>query len=659
VGREADLDRLGAMLDDAQTHFVRLWGLPGVGKSTVVRALADRLREQGREVLLVETDDRWDEPARLIPEGRYDVLILDGTEPGPRLEAWVCERLARQRPGPRAVLVGRAPFPAADEPWRASVRQQEVGPLSKPASRALLRSLGVDRALHERILDLARGLPRALVLLAQELRDHRFEGERRDAVLGRLARTLAPEPAHRAQRVALRAAAIVKRLDQSLLRSMLEGTGVGEETADLFRWLRDLGCARRLDTGLTLHRAMADALFIELHQREPVLLDQLRRGALRHYAARLESMRDRSTAMPRLEAGDLVYDALYTLRMHPLVSAFGVGSTPPLRSSALRKDEIPEVLTAIARHEGREAAALARRWLEHDLGSATTHRDREGRPRTFLYTRPFEAGETGFDPVVDDLLHAVEREAPLREGERVLLARWWMSLEHGTAPDHPLQGRMISVVSEHLAFTPGVAIGAAVHPNPELWTERPDLTHELISETRLGEHRFGVLIHDWRSERPKDWFFRFVRALAGDHDARGGGGGSVAIVDRPTFDRALKDALKHLRRPESLMESALARAPFVVRRGVVPGSLRAAETLATIVVDELQKLGAQHSELLQRTYVEPAVKQLAVADDLNLPFSTYRRHLGQAIERLAARLWALEIDAATPPADHRSAKSVA
>jgi hypothetical protein len=72
------------------------------------------------------------------------------------------------------------------------------------------------------------------------------------------------------------------------------------------------------------------------------------------------------------------------------------------------------------------------------------------------------------------------------------------------------------------------------------------------------------------------------------------------------------------------------------------GSLRAviaetAERLRTNPRDE--KL----FRALERTYFKPAATQEAAAELLDLPFSTYRRHLTQAIQRLTELLWEREI----------------
>jgi hypothetical protein len=46
---------------------------------------------------------------------------------------------------------------------------------------------------------------------------------------------------------------------------------------------------------------------------------------------------------------------------------------------------------------------------------------------------------------------------------------------------------------------------------------------------------------------------------------------------------------------------------------------------------------------LYHTYLQPAATQELAAELLDLPFSTYRRHLKASIERLTALLWQQEL----------------
>ena len=46
---------------------------------------------------------------------------------------------------------------------------------------------------------------------------------------------------------------------------------------------------------------------------------------------------------------------------------------------------------------------------------------------------------------------------------------------------------------------------------------------------------------------------------------------------------------------------------------------------------------------VERTYVRPAATQERAAAALALPFSTYRRHLTQGVDRIVAWMWDQEI----------------
>jgi hypothetical protein len=51
----------------------------------------------------------------------------------------------------------------------------------------------------------------------------------------------------------------------------------------------------------------------------------------------------------------------------------------------------------------------------------------------------------------------------------------------------------------------------------------------------------------------------------------------------------------------------------------------------------------KYFRVLDKTFFHPAPTQEAAAELLDLPFSTYRRYLKNAVERLAAQLWLEEV----------------
>jgi DNA-directed RNA polymerase specialized sigma24 family protein len=110
------------------------------------------------------------------------------------------------------------------------------------------------------------------------------------------------------------------------------------------------------------------------------------------------------------------------------------------------------------------------------------------------------------------------------------------------------------------------------------------------------------------------------------------------------FAAAVRQALRDLRRPEQLAANPLARTR-VVQAHAAPAPADALAALLREAVDALQ--GDPRDEklhrVLDRTYLRPAPTQERAAELLDLPLSTYRRHLARGVDRVARWLWQREL----------------
>ena len=116
------------------------------------------------------------------------------------------------------------------------------------------------------------------------------------------------------------------------------------------------------------------------------------------------------------------------------------------------------------------------------------------------------------------------------------------------------------------------------------------------------------------------------------------------MLTRSDFEGAIKDALRHYTQADLLAENALLRTRLLTSSepsAASPQALRAlvAETAKTLFAGERDQ---RLYRVLDLTYLHPAPKQEAVADRLGLSFSTYRRHLTAAVDRLTEWLWRQE-----------------
>jgi adenylate cyclase len=116
------------------------------------------------------------------------------------------------------------------------------------------------------------------------------------------------------------------------------------------------------------------------------------------------------------------------------------------------------------------------------------------------------------------------------------------------------------------------------------------------------------------------------------------------VLTRPEFDTAVRDALRRYARTDLLVGNALLRSSIMTQSG--PSAPRP-EALKTLLAQTAEALFANGRDqrlyrVLELTYFDPAPKQDAAAEQLGVSFSTYRRHLAEAIDRLTEWLWQQE-----------------
>jgi len=116
--------------------------------------------------------------------------------------------------------------------------------------------------------------------------------------------------------------------------------------------------------------------------------------------------------------------------------------------------------------------------------------------------------------------------------------------------------------------------------------------------------------------------------------------GSLAGLSCDEFAAVLKDALRNFCRADLLGRSPLLRSRLLAS-GATSAEL---QTLLTRTADELftAPRDTKLRRVLELSYFRPAPKQEVAAERLGLAFSTYRRHLAAALDRLGKWLWERE-----------------
>jgi hypothetical protein len=266
------------------------------------------------------------------------------------------------------------------------------------------------------------------------------------------------------------------------------------------------------------------------------------------------------------------------------------------------------------------------------------------------------------DPAVTAVYcYLASSPAPLRPGEDMRYLRFWMARDTYQEVS-PIQSLVIVEAFRHfLASGVRVALTFFACRDPKFWEpvlEYVDIERIESADFSLGDNspiRYGVFGHDWRQMPTTEWLDRLsVRATAGveaapQEDIRRRA--PVIVLSEDDFAVAVREALRHYAEPAGLTGNPLLQSRVVVSLSGPEADLTTRAAVLHRLIQELAESlrssprTARSYHALHRTYLVPARTQEQAAVLLDLPWSTYRRHLAEGIEALQQLLWIKEIGA--------------
>ncbi|MFI9273359.1 ATP-binding protein [Kitasatospora sp. NPDC052896] len=646
IGREEELGRFAqALAGDQQAPFAfYLFGPGGIGKSALLRSLADRARAAGRSLL--ELDGRFvsrdpadfERAAGPFLEVPGTVLFVDSFEHCQWLESWLWQRfLPRAADDALVVLAGRlAPQPqwTADPAWAALLYVRELEPFSEEQARSLLTTAQVRPELRERVLRFAGGNPLALSLAAAAGTTG-WNREEIWAPSADLLRTLltgligeVPTPAHRR---ALEVVAQAHSTSEELLAAVLP-----EEDAHLlFGWLRDLPFMESTPWGLYPHDAARETLAADLRWRAPNAFVTMRQRLAEEYLRLL-----REAPQERVRA--VTDELFYLFRELKSLSRLRVWSREDeVHARPLRPDDIDAVLRMAEETEGAASADLVRHWLERQPQAFDVFRlVNTGRTVAFtvrlVLPAPPDPLDLATDPIVAAAWEHTAATAPVSPGEHIGMTRFSIYPEQYQIPSRVIDLNNSRAQAE-AARARGRAHGFLVYRDADAWAERlKGVMHDTGARPRVGEHTYGLFSVDWRQVPVETWLRHLITAT--DVPAPSGPSG----FSRTAFDQAVREALPHWRDPAAFGACALTRTRLAADFTDPVEELRA---LLRRTVDDLARdpRGVRAREALTAGYFSGAPTQETAARRLGLPYGTYRRHLRQGLDLLCETLWKQEL----------------
>ncbi len=649
-------------------HVLHIHGPGGRGKTTLLEEYRRFCTQAAISVTYV--DARYVDPTpeaflRVVSDAGQAgngatrrALLVDTYESIDGLDGWLRRSfLPAMDENLFVVLAGRnRPDTAwlADPGWREEVKILPLRNLTPEETIDFLNARDVPEEQHSSVIAFTHGHPLALALAAEHVRQDpaspfTLDGAP-DVVQTLLQRflTVAPSKAHRS---ALEGASLVQALTEPLLASLLET----DDAYEAFNWLRGLTFMEEGPNGLFPHDVAREVLAAELEWRDPARFNEIHSRARRFC---MDRIRDAVTDDERSNA---IGDYVFLYRTNPVVRPI-LGT---LRAEwdrvgrrmvgTLEADDIPVLSAMVAKHEGNESARLAEFWLGHQPKSVQVFRDEDGHSAGFMLTLELDETteeERSADPALEAAWRYLENHAPLREGDRAIVFRHWMDAEayQGISA---VQSLIFSSMVRRYLTTPRLAFSFLPCTDGEFWSTIFAFArvHRLADADYEIEGRpYAVFGHDWRAEPLEAW----MELLANNapslipSQSEPIAAPTVTVLSKPDFAEAVQNALRSYASPHRIEGNPLLNSRLVADKARAGADTNARITsLIALLTEAAEAMEGSPRELnfyraIHATYFKPAPSQAVASEQLDVPFSTYRRHLKRGVELVVEALWRKE-----------------
>jgi hypothetical protein len=687
VGREEECDWFKDALDSDELPFyvMHVYGPGGVGKTSLLKEFGAMCAESDAWPLYIDARNLDVSPngfvnavqhaldasqniSRPLFENEKElckaltdlqrrcVVLIDTYETLAPLDSWIHEELLLCLPdNVMLVLAGRQ---APSSIWRSDpvygtlIRAWSLRNLAPDEARSYLAQRNIPDAQHVAVMNFTHGHPLALSLVADTFaqRDTSssapFQPEESPDVIRVLLERFVQQVPGLAHRAALEAFAIVRVLTEGLLSYMLNMSDVHE----LFEWLRTLSFVDSGRFGIFPHDLAREAIVADVRWRNPDWNAELHKRARTYYKQRLESANE-------LEQQRILFDFTFLHRDNQAVRQFldwqESGSTRIERANA---NDLDFIMDTVRRHEGESSAMIVSHWWIHQPHSFNVMRQTNGNVcglLQILSMHDLTEDVVSADAIAFQAWAYLKRHAPLRQGEHGEMFRMWMACD--TYQQVGATQSLIFIRMVQTYFQPRLAFTFFTCAEPAFWNmlmtyadfEQPtELAYEIEGKP------YGMFVHDWRATTVTAWLELLAEremAMGQDIAPKPKTTTQVIALSEEDFGEALRETLKLMSRSQTLRGNALLGSRLVIdKAGAGADEIERTKVLRKIMIDAIETLNGSPRDVklyraLYHTFIKPAASQEQASEIIDVPFSTYRRHLTAGIERITDMLWRKEL----------------
>jgi hypothetical protein len=257
------------------------------------------------------------------------------------------------------------------------------------------------------------------------------------------------------------------------------------------------------------------------------------------------------------------------------------------------------------------------------------------------------------DPGAQSASNYLQHNAPLRKSEAALLFRFWMAADTYQSVSPAQSLIFVNIVRQYLT-TPNLAFTFLACADADFWApifSYANATRLTSADFEVEGRRYGVYGHDWRLVPPLAWLSLMAdqeTAPSLERPVPSPAAEQLVVLSEPEFTSAVKSAMRYMSRPASLKNNPLLRSRLVVERAGGTSNNQRIEALQQLLQTACEQLqqsprNAKFYAAIYHTYLHPASSQEHAAELLDIPFSTFRRHLKSGLLHVTETLWQQEI----------------
>jgi len=403
AGRSAELERLEAFALGDEPLVMHIQGIPGIGKTHLLNALAATIGTKG--VSVVRMDARWCEPspgalcraicrelgsaesedpmvvaANLSDLAKRTLLVLDSYESFRLLDSWLRQVfLPSLDDRVHTILSSREPPRPAwriAPAWRGLFDSMLLETFSPEVALQYLASEGVLANSARELNRVARGHPLALSLgLALHFGGGQVRGSAatRHQVMEHMAQLFLENAASETIQV-VQAACLVRTATAPLLAAMLPLIPA-DEALDRLRALPFVSVGPH---GLLVHEAVRGPVTSALKSRDPARYQAYRRAAS-------QVVRDQYRQAPRSDHWRCTADVLYLLENETLREGFFPTTESPVSVEPARPDDGTSISAMIHKFDGPQSGEALEQWWRYHSDSFFAVRNEQGEVQGFYH----------------------------------------------------------------------------------------------------------------------------------------------------------------------------------------------------------------------------------------------------------------------------------